>query len=272
MGRTKKGFRIGNQSAFSASRILDPFRYAVNRGFEAFEWFPDKKESGEGWSEADMKKATRKLIKKIAIDNNISLSVHAPWQANPLEKDSHQILIQNIEFAHDIGASIFNIHLFPEEGVDPYLQAIQPLVKLLAKRNIKLSIENTVITGPKIFNQFFERLQNNYPECDAHVGICFDLGHANLCGETRNDYLKFMDLLDPKVPIIHVHLHENFGDCDSHLPLFTGPSKTDRSGITGFLNRLKARRFSGAIILEQWPHPRSLLDIARNTLVEMIKT
>jgi len=33
--------------AFSALTI--PFEYAVESGFNAFEWFPDKKESGEGW-------------------------------------------------------------------------------------------------------------------------------------------------------------------------------------------------------------------------------
>jgi len=34
---------IGNQSAFSATRLLEPFEYAVANGFNAFEWFPDKR-------------------------------------------------------------------------------------------------------------------------------------------------------------------------------------------------------------------------------------
>ena len=41
--------RIGNQTAFSALTPLEPFEYAVQNGFTAFEWFPDKKETGEGW-------------------------------------------------------------------------------------------------------------------------------------------------------------------------------------------------------------------------------
>ena len=264
--------RIGNQTAFSAPTILEPFRYAVTKGFDAFEWFPDKKESGEGWTEEDFKKTPRKLIKKIAIDHNISLSVHAPWQANPLENDADKILLQNIQFTQDVGASIFNIHFYEEEGVNAYVQAIQPLINRLAMHNIKLSIENTTTTGPEVFNELFERLRNDYPKEAESVGMCLDLGHANLCRETRNDYLKYIDLLDRKLPIIHIHMHENFGDYDSHLPLFTGPSKNDFSGIDGFLSRLKARNFSGSIILEQWPQPPGLLNTARNRLLKMINT
>src|SRR5947209_6292522 len=40
---------IGNQTAFSAASLMEPFEYALANGFDAFEWFPDKKESGAGW-------------------------------------------------------------------------------------------------------------------------------------------------------------------------------------------------------------------------------
>jgi hypothetical protein len=37
--------RLGNQTSFSAPPLV-PFRFACEHGFEAFEWFPDKKECG----------------------------------------------------------------------------------------------------------------------------------------------------------------------------------------------------------------------------------
>ncbi|MCP4577530.1 MAG: sugar phosphate isomerase/epimerase [Deltaproteobacteria bacterium] len=262
--------RIGNQTAFSASSITAPFRYAVVNGFDAFEWFPDKKESGEGWSEQDIGKKTRAFIRQLALDHDIILSVHAPWHANPLEREAYEVLFRNIKFAQDLGASLLNIHLSAEQGIDAYIKAITPLMKHLGKRNIRLSIENTPTTEPKDFNKLFEQLQNDCPEDTAHVGMCLDPGHANLCKKTLNDYLKFIDLLDPKIPIIHAHMHENHGDYDSHLPLFTGPAGNDPSGIRGILDRLSKRGFSGAIILEQWPQPPSLLDEARGTLIEML--
>jgi len=99
--------------------------------------------------------------------------------------------------------------------------------------------------------------------------MCLDLGHANLCASTRNDYLRFIDRLDPRVPIVHIHAHENFGEADTHLPLFTGPSAGDPAGIEGFVERMKRRSFHGCIILEQWPQPPLLLGQARDRLIRM---
>jgi sugar phosphate isomerase/epimerase len=266
----KAHIRIGNQSAFSASTVTQPFEYAVANGFDAFEWFPDRKESGAGWEESDISEEQRVLIMKTALAHDIRLSVHAPWQANPLMPESHDIFLKDIEFAQDIGASLINIHLYTDEGIASYVKAIVPLIKDLAKDGIKLSIENTPITGPQDFNEMFRQLRDLGSMDTAHVGMCLDLGHANLCEATLNDYLKFIDLLDSRVPIIHIHLHENYGDYDSHLPLFTGPAGKDDSGIKGFIERMERRNFSGCVIFEQWPEPPGLLNDARNRLLKMI--
>ncbi|NOY39670.1 MAG: hypothetical protein GXO95_05455, partial [Nitrospirae bacterium] len=82
-------------------------------------------------------------------------------------------------------------------------------------------------------------------------------------------YLGFVEQLDPLVPVIHIHMHENYGDLDSHLTIFTGPSREDPSGIQEFVDLMKKRGFSGSIILEQWPQPRSLLNQARDRLYQM---
>src|SRR5208283_760872 len=87
---------------------------------------------------------------------------------------------------------------------------------------------------------------------------------------THNRYLEFVDRLDSRVPIIHAHLHENWGDADTHLPLFTGPAGRDDSGIRGLIERLRHRDFSGSIILEQWPDPPSLLNQARDRLLALL--
>lgn len=261
--------RIGNQSALSALTTTEPFEYAVENGFDAFEWFPDKNDSGGGWEEADLDAEARRNIKNTAVKHDIALSVHAPWNLNPLEPNAYERLLESLEFARDIGATLINIHLYIDEGVDAYVRAIVPFVRHLAKFDIRLSIENTPITGPEHFNELFARLRDLKPATIAHVGMCFDLGHANLFGSTRNDYLAFIDQLDPQVPLIHLHVHENYGDYDSHLPLFTGPSQNDVTGVQGFVERVKKRNFSGSIILEQWPQLPSLLNQARDRLCRM---
>ena len=266
----KMRIRIGNQTSASASLVMQPFEYAVAHGFDAFEWFPDKKKSGEGWTEDEISKETRRAIKETAQAKDISLSVHAPLPSHPLKTSAKESFSKGLEFALDIGASLFNIHFDPGSGIKAYAESILPLIEILSQRNIRLSLENTIDTTPEDFNELFTHIRDLPLPDISSVGMCLDIGHANLCRRTRNDYLKYVDLLEPHVPIIHLHMHENYGDFDSHLTVFTGPSAKNTAGIEGLIKRLKDREFSGNIIFEQWPQPAELLDNARKRLIEII--
>ena len=262
---------IGNQTSCWTATPDEPFEYALASGFDAFEWFPDKQTSGAGWDENDLDSAHRLKIRDAARAAGMRLSVHARWQADPLDEESYPLFWKDLEMAQDLGAVVLNIHLCHEKGIAAYVEAIQPLIRRAKDAGIQLAIENTPHHLPEDFNELFARLGGVTPSSPkAPVGMCLDLGHANLCAATRNDYLKFLDRLVPQVPIIHLHLHENWGDADTHLPLFTGPSGRDDRGIRGLVERLQQRHFSGSIILEQWPQPPTLLNNARNRLFGLI--
>ncbi len=265
----EKRFSIGNQTAWFARSITEPFEYAVSNGFDAFEWFPDRKETGEGWSEEELAEETRVYIKDTAAANGIRLSVHVPWRWNPFVQGSEGEMERAIRLARDVGAVVMNIHFCKEQGAAAFARAIGPLATELSGKGMSLSIENTPETAPGDFNELFRLLDAGAGKRPG-IGMCLDLGHANLCPATRNDYLRYMDLLDDDLPVIHVHLHENYGDADRHLPLFTGPSGRDDSGIRGFIDRLKRRRYSGSLILEQWPDPPVLINNARERLLSII--
>ena len=266
----KRRIRVGNQTSFLVQPIPLPFEYAVAHGFDAFEWLPDKKESGEGWAVDDIPPETRATIRKTAPEKDISISVHASIQSGPLKTQGSKVFERDVEFALEIGAVLFNIHFDTDQDMDSFIGSITPLMEDLSKTGMKLSIENTPAAKPQDFNRLFRYLADiRFPHISS-VGMCLDIGHANLCDSTRNDYLKYVDLLSSDVPITHLHMHENYGDYDSHLPIFTGPAGRDPAGIKGLTERLKRRKFSGAIILEQWPQPPDLLDIARNRIIEML--
>ena len=262
--------RIGNQTSFAAS-LLEPFVFAVANGFTAFEFFPDRGFSSTGgWSENDLNETMRRSIRQTAIEKNIELTVHAPLEFDPLHNPHDARLASSVEFARAIGATLLNLHLDVGQGVERFVQSLEPTLRRTHEAGLKLAIENTVWTGPEDFIQFFAALHRRGEFPSAHCGMCFDLGHANLFGATQNNYWVYFDTLSTRVPIIHLHLHENFGDRDSHLTLFTGPSRDNPAGIAGFLDRLLARKFSGCAILEQWPQPPSLLVNARDRLVKII--
>ena len=266
---------IGNQTAFSAARTLEPLEFAVEHGFRAFEWFADKKMgnngSPAGWDETDMDEGQRLAIRKIGEDHHIRYSVHAPWQANPLYPEAEGLLKRSLDFARDIGAELVNLHLYMERGAQAYVEALTPVIAYSARCGVRLSIENTPLTSPADFNETFQRLATLDMDT-SHVGMCLDIGHANLFSGTHNDYIRYIDELAPELPIIHLHVHENWGDCDSHLALFTGPAKDNDTGVRLFVERLQQRHYSGAMILEQWPQPPQLLVTAEQHLQALVRS
>lgn len=268
------GIRIGNQTAISCADPFEPFHFALQNGFDAFEWFADKKENDDGtsagWEEPDLNAQARAWIRETGAAHNVLFTVHAPWQANPLHADGIPLLIRSVDFARDIGAALVNLHLYMDEGPEGFARALEPVLRHANTAKLRISIENTPHTTPDDFNQTFACLAE-LPDISAGTfGMCLDIGHANLCAPTRNNFIRYLDLLAVEVPIIHVHAHENLGDRDSHLTLFTGPSGKDDSGIRAFVERLRRRAYRGAVILEQWPNPPQLLVEAATRLRDLL--
>ncbi|HTU20224.1 MAG TPA: TIM barrel protein, partial [Gemmataceae bacterium] len=151
------------------------------------------------------------------------------------------------------------LHLYMDDGPEGYTHALEPVLRHAMAAKLRISIENTPQTTPDDFNQTFACLAELSAIPRGTAGMCLDIGHANLCAPTHNNFIRYLDLLSDNLPIVHIHAHENHGDRDSHLTLFTGPSRQDDTGIRAFVERLRQRAYRGAIILEQWPNPPQLL-------------
>ena len=254
--------RIGNQTSCQVpSRV--PYEFALRHGFDAFEWFSDR--GRFGWCEADMDAGERRGLRGDAARHGVLFSVHAPFAANPVGRAGAAAIRRSIDFAGDVAAGIVNVHLFADQGARAYADALGPLLEAARAAGVRLSLENTPQTSPDDFNAVFGVL-SAMPEAEGRVGMCLDMGHANLHQSTRHDYLRFVDRLGEHVPIVHWHAHENWGDRDSHLTLFTGPSAHDDRGLRGLVLRLLRRGFCGSVVLEQWPQPPALLVESRDRL------
>jgi sugar phosphate isomerase/epimerase len=258
--------RIGNQTNCHAP-WRHPWDYALAEGFDAFEWFSDRGRSG--WGEELMADADRDDLRRIAEKNDLLFSVHAPYAADPVTPEGARAIGRSIQFAGAVGAGVVNLHLFPQRGARPFADALVPLVRGARAAGVRLSLENTPDCSPDDFNAVFGVL-TAVPEAAGRVGLCFDMGHANLHAATRNDYNRYIDLLGEHVPVVHWHAHENWGDRDSHLTLFTGPAAHDDGGLRGLVRRLLRRGFAGSVVLEQWPQPPQLLADACRRLRQLI--
>ena len=255
-------FSIGNQTALAAADPFEPFEFAVAHGFDAFEWFSDRKgDRGFGFELLDG--AEREALRARGKALGMRFSVHAPWQADALTRDGVRPLHEAIDFAGSIDAAIVVCHMTGLAKPGHMAEALAPLLNHAREMSVCLAVENTPATRPAQFNALFEQLGDS-SDLRTHLGMCFDMGHANLHPDTRHDYLAYLDALSDRVPIVHVHVHENFGDRDTHLPLGTGPAGEDAAGLRGLLQRLEQRDYHGSLIMEQWPTPPTLLCEARD--------
>jgi sugar phosphate isomerase/epimerase len=261
--------RIGNQTAFAAADWIDPFRFAMRHGFGAFEWFADR-QGERGWDFSLCDVGCRRELRREGAEAGIHFTVHAPWQCDPSAPAGKESLRSSLVFARDVGASLVVLHLPAAEHESRWISALAEPIDWANDARIELAFENTVLTSPNDCNRIFAEVRQRYG-AEAPVGMCLDVGHANLSSATHNDYLGFLDALDPGLRIVHLHLHENWGETDQHLVLFTGPAGRDDSGVRGLLARLLRRGYQRAMILEQWPDPPELLVMAAQRLARLLE-
>jgi sugar phosphate isomerase/epimerase len=115
------------------------------------------------------------------------------------------------------------------------LEMWTPLVKEAEKLGVTLALENVFDQGPQTLKKLLEEI--NSPHC----GLCFDTGHWLIF--SKRGWEEWMEVLGDR--LVEVHLHDNNGEEDQHLP--PGDGKFD---FTGFFRRLWKQRLSPLYTLE----------------------
>src|SRR5262249_52318194 len=146
-----------------------------------------------------------------------------------------------------------------------FAHALAPWIGRCGIAGLKLAVENTPETSPEDLNRLFALLPR------GGVGVCLDVGHANLHPGTRNDYIGYLDRLRPNLPLLPLPLHEPRGAGAAPLSLSPAPAGRDPLGVAALLDRLARRGFDGSAILEQWPQPPEMLVQAREKLLELAR-
>ena len=91
-----------------------------------------------------------------------------------------------------------------------FLQTVPP--------DYTIVLENVMEPGPDMLIAIAEGVS------DPRLGLCLDIGHANTIVSKTPPF----DWLAPMFPHLrHVHLHDNHGDLDEHLPLGEGSIPLD---------------------------------------------
>ncbi|MFO8109668.1 MAG: sugar phosphate isomerase/epimerase family protein [Thermoplasmata archaeon] len=187
----------------------------INAKFQGWEFLA---EAEHGWTNRDK-------IKDVLSTSDIKIQIHAPFNdlnissINPtLRKASVEEIVRTLDLAVLIDVDLVTVHpgfYSPigrswEGTIDAQFISLGKIYREAKERGIRTAIENMPAPYPTLGIQ---------PEEIKHIleksklDLCLDIGHAFTTGKL-NEFLNFKP--------INIHLHDNEGDKDLHLPLGQG--------------------------------------------------
>ena len=169
-----------------------------------------------------------------------------------VRKQSAEEVKLALKMARDIGMELITIHggaFIDEKDYEQHLEAsrktLEELNPYFKNAEVKLCVENLPSTG-HVGNQIKE-----YPKSSKgllylvsnlkNVGVCLDVGHANVSGGV----LDFYDSVMATGKLWDMHLHDNLGDKDNHLKIYSGNVPFEE-----LFKRLKRDNYSGYLSIE----------------------
>ena len=165
--------------------------------------------------------------------------------------------------AHQIGATVLNVHYGKPPGffgqaqvIDWHAEILGPLCREAADVGVTIVLEHVPHGGGEQL-ETIAAVMGRVPLLRFHL----DSGHAKL--ERGYDrWLEYLDKLGHKLR--HVHLSENDGTADQHLPLGAAPRST--TDWPQHVKKLKATGYDGTITLEVFAPQKEYLLLSRDLL------
>ncbi len=174
----------------------------------------------------------------------LRVTVHAPfYDLNPgaleplVQEATRRRFRQSLDAAAGLGARLVVFHPGYDRwkyGGQDHLWLEQslifwpPLLEEAEKLGLLVALENIFEPNPELLGTLLDTLSV------PHFGHCFDVGHWRLFGETEmSDWFARLGSR-----LLHLHLHDNFGRADDHLPV--GAGSIDFSVLFSLLRELDA--------------------------------
>jgi len=180
----------------------------------------------------------------------MKFQVHAPIAdlnigspSERMRKHSIDELIMIMETCERLSIPLITIHpgvaiAYGDEVKGRVRAATRDSIKIIDKKtegmSLKIALENM---PPGIWSICYDVAELSEMIEGTRIGICFDTGHANLAGSVGG-------FLHDREFIMNVHLHNNDGKSDLHMPLDGGAM--DLEPVVGALSR----KYRGNYIIE----------------------
>jgi len=162
-------------------------------------------------------------LREFMQSSKLRFSVHGPisdinlGSLNPaMRKASKKELVENIKTASELGIGPVTLHigflspltiLYPDKTRALTRSSLKTIDAVAAEYGVKIGVENMPRTKWGVFVEPWELVAATE---GMDLGICFDIGHANITGNLD----EFMPLADR---FVNIHIHDNHGKWDEHL-------------------------------------------------------
>lgn len=251
MDRRRLGLSTFLWPGMSCSRWIE---LAVDLGLGGVELRADPRAAGP----RDLAPEARERLREQFAERGLWTTVHAPIYDMNLSSPSPALsaaalgeVIQAVDLAADVGAQVVVVH--PGHVDEDYLPldgerdrawrrfsfAMDAILAHAGAREVQVALENKQRgRGWDMVHTPAEHLRalEQFPTLQA----CLDLGHLHT---TSGDPAAYIAALTGR--LVHVHLHDNRGDRDEHLPLGRGTVAWQPA-----LAALDEARYAGPIVLE----------------------
>ncbi|HNX17684.1 MAG TPA: sugar phosphate isomerase/epimerase family protein [Methanoregula sp.] len=236
---------------------IRPYFSSSSKVWDDINWVYGIKEAGyAGWEiVADgnyrlEKPENLKKIKEVIASTQLGISVHAPYGDlnlatlnDPIWRESIRQIESCITYASEITDRV-TIHpgylspagkLLPQKVWELQKEALRQIGKCAVEHSVLACLEN-MISQKEFLCRDAGELMGMVDGIEG-IGLTFDFGHANTLGKVP-EFLSRVGDAD------HVHIHDNHGVSDEHLPLGDGTIDWKTVGKT------IAARYRGIIVVE----------------------
>jgi len=239
-------------------------------GFSSLAFYEESLENALSWGESNnfglleivaennhaIDEETLPEIKDLTSSYNFDYTVHSPFSdinISSLNKSIRKESIRQVKYSifavNEIGGKILTFHpgrhsAATNKSRENTKKILFDSLKEISDYNkdygVTIALENmpdTFITTMKVSKEVLEVLENKQLSGIKHT---MDVGHLETNNVDIGEYIQ-----DLRNYLIHIHLHDNFGEFDNHLPLGDGNINFPR-----IFKALKEINYTGRIILE----------------------
>lgn len=240
--------------------LLEEIEWIGKNKFDFVELFLEEDQATP--EKIDIKK-TKQLLKKYHLEalghTAWYLPIGSPMKA--LREAAIKEALRYFEVFSKLGVKLVTIHahwpggMFSQkEGIKFQVESLRKLVKEAKRFNLEIMYEPITTPADNIKN--VSQILRKVPE----LSLLLDLGHANLCGRKPEEFIKRFHS-----KIKHIHLHDNFGDEDLHLPMGCGSMKWEK------ILKILKKYYDGTITLEIFSKEKDYVLLAREKLKKLWK-